>query len=177
MPGRRRPCRTRSSEIPLFPHQEGCPRVSLAAMSNLHAQIEALATTLAKDILAAVRQGSLADLFSELKTAPARVAVVPAPALTKAPRSTAPAKAKGSGKAKAKAKDPRIAYRTPADIAATVAKIVALVATEKNGLRAEQIRATLGLLKAELPRPIREALAKNLLRRKGVKRATTYFAV
>lgn len=110
--------------------------------------------------------------MAELKAAPTNKQVPREEA-----RPLAKAAPRPGRKGMRKGKGTQLARRSPESIAATVAKIVALVATEKGGLRAEQIRATLGLPKAEFPRPIQEALAKNLLRRKGVKRATTYFAV
>ena len=47
----------------------------------------------------------------------------------------------------------------------------------KEGLRAEEIRANLGMEAKELPRVLKEGLAKKKLRSKGQKRATTYTAV
>jgi Fic family protein len=54
--------------------------------------------------------------------------------------------------------------------------VVALVKASKGGLRAEQIRAKLGMQRKEMPRVLREGLAKILLRSKGQKRSTTYTA-
>jgi Fic family protein len=54
--------------------------------------------------------------------------------------------------------------------------VVALVKGKKNGLRAELIRAALKMESKELPRVLKEGLAKRKLKAKGQKRATTYFA-
>jgi hypothetical protein len=54
--------------------------------------------------------------------------------------------------------------------------IVSLVKKHKGGLRAEQIRAELGIAKKEWARPLEDALASKKLTKKGEKRATTYFA-
>jgi hypothetical protein len=70
----------------------------------------------------------------------------------------------------------RLPRRSADDIAAELAKIVALVQKHRDGLRAEQIRAELGLQAKELPRVLKEGLASRALRSKGQKRATTYFA-
>ena len=55
-------------------------------------------------------------------------------------------------------------------------KIVLLVKTHKDGMRSEDIRAKLGLESKEMPRVLKEGLAKKKLSAKGQKRATTYFA-
>ena len=54
--------------------------------------------------------------------------------------------------------------------------MLALVKGKKDGLRAEQIRATLKMQSKEMPRVLKEGLAKKKLKTKGQKRATTYFA-
>jgi Fic family protein len=54
--------------------------------------------------------------------------------------------------------------------------IVTLLKGKKAGLRSEQIRAALKLDVREVPRVLKEGLAKKRLRSKGQKRATTYFA-
>jgi hypothetical protein len=54
--------------------------------------------------------------------------------------------------------------------------VLSLVRKNKEGLRAEQIRAELGLQSKELPRILKEGLTKKKLKAKGQKRATTYYA-
>ncbi|WP_394847349.1 hypothetical protein LZC95_07775 [Pendulispora brunnea] len=51
-----------------------------------------------------------------------------------------------------------------------------LLKAHAAGLRAEQIRAALGLEAKELPRPLKELLRSKKVKTKGQKRATTYFA-
>ena len=54
--------------------------------------------------------------------------------------------------------------------------MIALLKGKKDGLRAEQIRAALKMQSKEMPRVLREGLAKKKLKAKGQKRATTYTA-
>jgi hypothetical protein len=58
----------------------------------------------------------------------------------------------------------------------TIDRIVELLRTRREGMRAEQIRAELGLSKADITRPIAMALESGQLSKKGQRRATTYFA-
>ncbi len=53
---------------------------------------------------------------------------------------------------------------------------MALLKKNKEGLRAEEIRSSLGMLAKEMPRILKEGLATKKLTSKGQKRATTYFA-
>ena len=46
---------------------------------------------------------------------------------------------------------------------------------DQSGLRAEQIRAQLGLQAKEMPRVLREGVASKKLKSKGQKRSTTYY--
>ena len=55
-------------------------------------------------------------------------------------------------------------------------KIVLLVKTHRDGMRAEEIRSTLGMQSKEMPRILREGIATKKLTTKGQKRATTYYA-
>jgi predicted HTH transcriptional regulator len=66
--------------------------------------------------------------------------------------------------------------RSEADLAQLSDKIVALVSKHPTGLRAEQIRASLGIEKKDIERPIKDALASGRLSKTGEKRATTYRA-
>ena len=68
----------------------------------------------------------------------------------------------------------RLARRTADDIQGMVRTIVDLVAKHPDGLRAEQIRAALGVDAKELPRPLAEAVETGALTKSGQKRATTY---
>ncbi len=66
--------------------------------------------------------------------------------------------------------------RTAADFEKITTAVVELLKKHPDGLRAEQIQKELGLSRKDLPRPMSHALAKNLVRKKGEKRATKYFA-
>jgi hypothetical protein len=66
--------------------------------------------------------------------------------------------------------------RSAADIEKTLNDVVALVKSHRDGLRAEQIRSRLRMQSKEMPRVLAEGLARRKLRKKGRKRATTYFA-
>lgn len=89
-----------------------------------------------------------------------RAAVKPAkPARARAPRS-----------------GERLPRRSAEDIARALDSVVVLVKKHKEGLRAEQIRAELGLQAKEMPRVLKQGLADKLLKARGEKRATTYTA-
>jgi hypothetical protein len=136
-------------------------------MPNLRSTLDALTASFTSSILEAIRSASLDELLvapngggSRAARAPARrtaVSVAPKPS----PKKTT------SG---------RLRRRSPEEIAGALESIVALVKKNKEGLRAEQIRAELGLEAKELPRILKEGLAARKLRSKGRKRATTYFA-
>ncbi len=72
-------------------------------------------------------------------------------------------------------KNGRLPRRSAEEIAKTLDKIVLLVKTQKNGLRAEEIRSKLGMQAKEMPRILKEGITKKKLTTKGQKRATTYF--
>ena len=57
-----------------------------------------------------------------------------------------------------------------------IESIVDVLARNASGLRAEQIRAALGVEAKELPRPLAEALSAGRVTKTGQKRATTYFS-
>ena len=57
-----------------------------------------------------------------------------------------------------------------------IESIVGALQKAGSGLRAEQIRETLGVEAKELPRPLAEAISTGRITKTGQKRATTYFA-
>lgn len=57
-----------------------------------------------------------------------------------------------------------------------IESIVEALQKSGSGLRAEQIRETLGVEAKELPRPLAEAISSGRITKSGQKRATTYFA-
>src|SRR5689334_2868013 len=120
-------------------------------------QLASLADSFASAVLDAVRSTSLEELLSGTGSKRGR----PASASIKSARR------KGSG---------RLLRRSAADIEKALNNVVALVKGRKEGLRAEQIRARLRMQPKEMPRVLAEGLAKRRLKKKGQKRATTYFA-
>lgn len=132
-------------------------------MSTLKSRLDSLASTFATEVVRAIQGASLEELLGEIGGAKGTAARQNGILAT-----TAKPKAKSSG---------RLSRRSPEDIASTLTRIVALVKRHKEGLRAEQIRAELGMEAKEMPRVLKEGLAKKALKSKGHKRATTYFVV
>ncbi len=132
-------------------------------MSTLRSSLESLAESFADSVLAAIRGSNLDELIGVQGGRPARATRAPTARVTRP--SAKPAK------------PGRLPRRSVEDIAALLGQIVALVKKKKDGLRAEEIRANLGLEAKELPRVLKEGIATKKLRTKGQKRATTYFAV
>ena len=133
---------------------------------SLHQQINALAAEFAHSLLRAVRGASLEEILRETHAGHSAHAGTThaAPRAARA-AAAAPRRAKG-----------RLRRRSDKDIQHVVERIVSLLHANKKGLRAEDIRAKLGIQRRELPRPLHEALSKKLVSKKGKKRATTYFA-
>jgi hypothetical protein len=132
-------------------------------MPNLHSKLNELAHNFASAVLEAMRGASLEDL----QAAGDRVGNGRSLARAAAPQPAAAPKRRSSG---------RLPRRSPEDIAKVLDGVVALVKKHREGLRAEQIREELGLQAKEMPRVLKEGLSKRVLRSKGQKRATTYFA-
>src|SRR5580658_5528733 len=132
-------------------------------MSSLRTSLRELAASFADSVLHAIRGASLEELLGEAGGAARR----------------GPGRPPGSKAAPAspRARKPgRLARRSPEQIAEALDRVVALVKTKKEGLRAEQIRAALKMQSKEMPRVLQEGLAKKKLKAKGQKRATTYTA-
>ncbi|HTB77372.1 MAG TPA: hypothetical protein VK762_29205 [Polyangiaceae bacterium] len=140
-------------------------------MANLQSQLNTLATNFANQVMATLQGASLHDLASSGgggNVGNGRPVQVVAGGDREAPPLSTRAAAKG--------KNGRLARRSADEIAAMLNKIVLLVKTQKNGLRAEEIRSKLGLLPKEMPRILKEGISTKKLTSKGQKRATTYFA-
>jgi DNA-binding GntR family transcriptional regulator len=120
--------------------------------STLRTTLERLTTTFAEAVYEAMRNASLDEILNVSQAAASS-------------SRAAPAKAAGTR-----------GRRSKEDISATAAKIVALVTAKKSGMRAEAIRAELGVAQKDLALPLARALATKKLRKSGAKRATTYFA-
>jgi hypothetical protein len=139
--------------------------IEVLSVGMLKSSLEALASSFASSVLDAIKGASLEELLAESGGVPRRgPGRPPASSAVGIPR---PARATRSG---------RLKRRSPEDIAKALDQIVALVKTKKTGLRAEQIRTALRMQSKEMPRVLKEGLAKKKLKAKGQKRATTYFA-
>jgi hypothetical protein len=130
-------------------------------MSSLRSTLDHLAEQFTSGVLAAIRTASLEELYAQGGA-----------------RGGGRARGGGGGQpGPVNRGSGRLARRSPAQIEASLAKVIAAVkATKGKGLRAEEIRKQLGLDVREVPRVLREGLAKKQLRTRGKKRATTYFA-
>jgi hypothetical protein len=140
-------------------------------MANLQSQLNTLATNFANQVMATLQGASLHDLVSSGgggNGGTGRRVQALAGGDREAPPLSTPAARKG--------KNGRLPRRSADEITAMLNKIVLLVKTQKNGLRAEEIRSKLGLLPKEMPRILKEGISTKKLTSKGQKRATTYFA-
>jgi hypothetical protein len=140
-------------------------------MTNLKAQLHDLARSFAEQVVEAIRNASLQELVSEGASG----------TIGNGRRSRFASGAEGqpdppSVPTKKVGKNGRLPRRSADEIAATLNKIVLLVKTHKGGLRAEEIRTKLGMQAKEMPRILKEGIAKKKLASKGQKRATTYTA-
>ena len=128
----------------------------------LRAQLSALADSFATGVLAAIRSASIEDLLAESGGAARR-----GPGRPRGGTTT-------GGPRTERTKGGRLARRSPADIAKVLAQVVAPVKKSKAGMRSEEIRKVLDLDVREVPRVLREGVAKKALKSKGQKRATVY---
>ena len=134
-------------------------------MATLHSKLQDLASAFANSVLHAIRGASLDDLLSEAGAGGRRGPGRPAAAV----RETDAKRVRGG-------RPGRLKRRSPGDIAKGLDQMVALLKKNRGGLRAEQIREQLGMQAKEMPRILKEGLHKKVLKSKGQKRATTYFA-
>jgi hypothetical protein len=133
----------------------------------LRSTLASLADNFASAVFAAIRSASLDELVAESGGAPGRPRGSSTTKAASTPARTSAPSRRSKG---------RLPRRSPADIAKALGQVVALVKGKKTGLRSEEIRKALRLDVREVPRVLREGLAKKSLRSKGQKRATTYFA-
>lgn len=152
---------------------------------TLRTTLDDLAQTFAANVLDAIRGASLQELLAESGGAPRRGPGRPrafASGLSVGKREHGPIdpgpspSPSPSPKPSPKLKGGRLARRSPAEIHRALEGIVVLLKKHKEGLRSEQIRQALKLDKREVPRVLKEGLAKKKLKSRGQKRATTYFA-
>jgi hypothetical protein len=167
-PEAREDCRSASSEGTEEVGLHGEPR-TIAPMT-LRAQLDALAAGFANQIMATLKGASLQELVGSEgsgRGGGGRSGRVAGGGGQPDPLPTSP---------KRRGKNGRLPRRSADEIAKALDKIVLLVKTHKNGMRAEEIRSTLGMEPKEMPRILKEGIAKKKLSTKGQKRATTYFA-
>jgi hypothetical protein len=124
-------------------------------------------------VLAAIRNGSIRDLVGDGGWGSSGRSVTPKAFASSGAARKAVSERSGAPAPKANG---RLRRRSDDEIGAVLNKIVLLVKTQKNGLRAEEIRAKLGLLPKEMPRILKQGVSTKKLSTKGQKRATTYFA-
>jgi hypothetical protein len=141
-------------------------------MPTLRSQLDALAATFVSQIVAAIQAASIHELQageggwgSSGRRASAARGGGGQPDPLAVPVS-----------AKKRGKNGRLPRRSAEDIQAALNKVVLLVKKQKAGMRAEEIRSALRMEAKEMPRILREGIAKKKLSVKGQKRATTYFA-
>jgi hypothetical protein len=141
-------------------------------MPTLRATLASLAQAFADSVFAAIRGASLEELLEDTTGGAARRRPGRLPTLASLPGLPLPAR---SGRP-TPAKSGRLKRRSPEEIAKALDGVVLLVKSSREGLRSEQIREALGMDRKEMPRVLKEGLAKRRLRAKGNKRATVYTA-
>ena len=130
-------------------------------MSNLQTQLTRLAQNFAAAIVEALKGAPLQELLGD-----GRALANGRSAVRASGPSIRPVRTSG-----------RLRRRSAEDIAKALDQVVSLIKKHSEGLRAEQVRDKLGLQAKEMPRIFKEGLSKRVLKSKGQKRATTYFAV
>ena len=142
------------------------------ARMSLHRRISELATSFAASVVAAIESASLHELHSFAADAAAA-----APARRGPGRPPKDAAGKTTTAASPKLRRVRKGVRRSAsDLQETLDAIVGAIQKTQNGMRSEHIQKALGLGKKEVSRPLGLGLANQLLKKKGVKRSTTYYA-
>lgn len=134
-------------------------------MPTLRSQLDSLAAAFASAVVDAIRGASL----QELVAADGRSASVTRPTASASVAKAAAATPRAT-------RAGRLKRRSSEDIGKVLDDVVSLVKKNKDGLRAEQIRAELSLQAKELPRVLKEGLSSKRLRKAGQKRATVYSA-
>jgi hypothetical protein len=138
---------------------------------SLQSQLNQLASSFTHAVIEAIREVSLEELVAEtggLKGMPRVPAIASSRGRGRAPRrQTGPSRRSSSR---------RLKRRSRNEIQKALGDIVSLVENRPRGMRAEQIRIELGMEAKEMPRILGEGLATRRLRKRGQKRATTYYA-
>lgn len=137
---------------------------------TLRETIHLLAADFAAGVLGVIRGASLEDILAETEGVARRGrGRPPSQVVVSNPKD-------GSPRAPRPGRPGRLQRRSASDIGHVIDQIVELLSDKPKGLRAEQIRAALGLSSKELPRPIAQALSSKQISKTGQKRATTYYA-
>jgi hypothetical protein len=142
---------------------------------SLQSQLNQLASSFTHAIIEAIREVSLEELVAEtggLKGM-ARPQARPQSTASSTRRGHASRRATGPSRRQSSR---RLKRRSPDEIERALGDVVSLVENRPRGLRAEQIRSELGMQAKEMPRVLGEGLATRRLRKRGQKRATTYYA-
>ena len=142
---------------------------------SLHAQLNQIASSFTKAVIEAIREVSLEELVAETGGLKGMAPPAATPSLRGrgANRERAPRRATGPSRRTGRR---RLKRRSSGDIEKALGDIVSLVENRPRGMRAEQIRTELGMQPNEMPRVLGEGLATRRLRKRGHKRATTYYA-
>jgi hypothetical protein len=119
-------------------------------MANLRSQLNTLAATFANQIMATLQGASLHELVASGgggNVGNGRRARAVTVGDREPPPLSTPVARKG--------KNGRLPRRSADEIAAVLNKVVLLVKTHREGMRAEEIRSKLGLLPKEMPRVLK----------------------
>lgn len=131
-------------------------------MSTAEQQIQVHVERFVSELTALVRQAAL-EQVSQAFGAP-QVTKRRGPGRPAASSLAAPKKAKNGGRVR----------RSPEQLAA-VSKAIAKFVSSNQGVRVEEISASLGLPTKELAGPIKDLLAEKAISKKGDRRSTTYY--
>src|SRR5579884_3907924 len=118
----------------------------------LRSALRDLATQFANDVLDAIKGASLEEILGDAGGNGRRAAVGPTPDVGRSSTRVA--------------RGGRLRRRSSEDITKALDNVVTLVKKSKDGLRAEQIREQLGMQSKEMPRILKEGLAKRRLKSK-----------
>ena len=145
-------------------------------MSNLRSTIEALASQFASSVLEALRSASIDELVqvAGASSAPRRGPGRPRAAASAPSAASAAVEAEDAPSAGARGRrgrGGRLGRRSAGDISRMIELIVGALQKAGEGLRAEQIRETLGVEAKELPRPLAEAISSGRITKSGQKRS------
>jgi hypothetical protein len=145
-------------------------------MPTLKSQLDSLAHSFAERIVEVIRSASIHELSVTGTVGDGRTSNRPTAFASSGAARRAVSKATSAPAPKPVRANGRLPRRSADEIQAMLDKIVGLVKKNKEGLRAEEIRANLGMQAKEMPRILKEGVSTKKLTTRGQKRATTYFA-